>query len=309
MSRRFAVALLPFFTFVLYTAIADAETDSARVARLFVYASSGEVRYRDLVQPGKDSIIAMGETGARWLACKLNATDARERLTLAEIFEKIGKVAVRHLTPYLDSAGEYMPKNAARCLGGIKDSSATLPLLPHLAHENYSVRSEVATALGKIADRRAASPLIDCLTQDIDSDVRKSCVVALGTIGDSGASDVLIRSLADPFFGVRQSAIDAIGKLNPPPCAELVAAAESADTLSRYGAVVALGYCPDILSRQLLINLVKDPDPMLRGFAIEAMSRDTTAAVQETMAKLLESEQEPFVRAQIERAIRNAHGH
>lgn len=308
MNRRIAVASLPFFLFILFQALCHAETDSARVARLFVYASSGEVRHRDLVQPGKDSIIAMGETGARWLACKLNATDARERLTLAEIFEKIGPVAVPYLTPYLDSAGEYMPKNAARCLGGIKDSSATWPLLPHLAHENYSVRSEVATALGKIADRRAARPLIDRLAGDTDSDVRKSCVVALGTIGDSGASVILIESLGDPFFGVRQSAIGAIGKLNPPPCAGLVAAAESADSLSRYGAIVALGYCPDILSRQLLVNLVKDSDPMLRGFAIEAMSRDTTAAVRETMAKLLESEQDPFVRAQIERVIRTSHG-
>lgn len=291
------VALLP-----RTSARAD-DSDSARVERFFIHASSGSVRHRDLVQPGKDSIIAMGEKGAYWLARKLNATDARQRLTLAEIFEKIGAAAVPHLAPYLDSSGEYMPKNAARCLGVIKDTSATLALIPHLEHGLYAVRSEVATALGKIADPRAAISLARQLRIDDDTDVRKSCAVALGAIGDTLATGVLIAALGDSFFGVRQSAVEALGRLKPPPCAEILRAANAASGVTEHGAIVALGACSDSTSFRQLLTLLDDPDPLRRGFAVEALAQDTSLTTRALIEEHLAGESDIFVRAQLRRAV------
>ena len=281
--------------------VAVGESDSARVERLFMMASSGEVRFQDMVQPAKDSLAAMGEAAAIGLARKLNVTDARERQTLADLFAAIGSVAVPHVVPFLDSTGEYMPKNAARCLGRIADSSATLPLIPKLRHELYAVRSEVATALGKIADRRAVNDLIACLETESDSDVRKSCTVALGEIGDTTAATTLIRCLGDSFFGVRQSALESLAKMKPPPVSELAAAVHQYSGVARHGAIVALGATGDERARTFMIDMLGSPDPFIRGFAVEGLSADSTAGTRTQIQLLQGRESDFFVLAQIAR--------
>jgi HEAT repeat protein len=249
-------------------------------------ASSGEVRFRDMVQPAKDSLAAMGETAAIWLSRKLNATDARERHTLAELFEKIGAVAVPHVVPYLDSSCEYMPKNAARCLGRIGDTSATLPLLPKLNHDLYAVRSQVATALGKIADPRATDELITRLDDEF---------------GDTRAVATLICFLGDPFFGVRQSAQSALAGMGPPPIDELVGAIHRFDGIARYGAVVALGGSDDDRARYQLMSMLESEDPLIRGFAVEGLAAHPTDSVRIRVSELKRTESHPFVLAQIAR--------
>lgn len=276
-------------------------SDSARVDSLFVYASSGSVRFRDMVQPAKDSLIAMGEKAAPWLARKLDATDARERLTLAQLFEGIGAVAVPYVTPYLDSAGEYMPKNAARCLGKIDDSSATPALITQLDHKEYSVRSEVATALGMIADGRATQPLLDQLSDEPDPEVRKSAVVALGRIGDPAAAEALIDAFDDPFFGVRQTAILAIGNLKEPPTAKVADAVHMNSGIARHAAIVALGQCDTELAHGILLDMLNSPDPMIRGFALEGLSVDSAEEDLAVVAGRLSGESDPFVLAQLAR--------
>lgn len=298
-TAHIAIAALVLIGSVL--SVARAETDQAKIDRLFMMASSSGIQFRDMVKPAQDSLVAMGETAAIGLMRKLSASDARERRTLADIYAGIGAVAVPYLIPYLDSAGEYMPKNAARCLSLIADTSATLALIPTLNHDLYGVRSEAATALGKIADPRAVDPLIARLRDEPDSDVRKSCVVALGAIGDSAAAPILIDALADPFFGVRQTAQIALTKLSPPPVNPLVAAIHRFGGIARYGAIVALGETGDAKGRGFLIDMLQSTDPMVRGFAVEGLSADSTAAVADRIVSLKDKESDPFVRAQIER--------
>ncbi|GAB4318216.1 MAG: hypothetical protein Kow0074_07270 [Candidatus Zixiibacteriota bacterium] len=276
-------------------------SDSARVDSLFIYASSGQVRFRNMVQPAKDSLIAMGERAAPWLARKLNATDARERLTLADLFAGIGAVAVPYITPYLDSAGDYMPKNAARCLGRIADTSATLALIRHLDHGEYSVRSEIATALGKIGDDRAVDSLLRRLSHESDPEVRKSIVVALGSIGDPRAADAIIGSFGDPFFGVRQTAIIAVGKLSPPPTDKVATAVHATTGLARHVAIVALGHCGTNPARAILLNMLDSPDPMIRGFAVEGLAVNPEGLDLDMIRDHLATESDPFVRAQLAR--------
>jgi len=295
------VIVLVLLLFSLAAPTVQAETDQAKVDRLFVMASASGIRYTDMVKPAKDSLAAMGETAAIGLTHKLNATDARERLTLADIYAKIGAVAVPHLIPYLDSAGEYMPKNAARCLSRIADTSATLALIPKLNHDLYSVRSEVATALGKIADPRAIDALIERLADESDSDVRKSCVVALGRMGHSRAVPSLLYCLGDPFFGVRQSALIALTKIYPPPVTDLLATLHRSTGVARYGAIVALGNTGDERARGFLLNMLDSDEPLIRGFSIEGLLNDSTVTTRDQIVSLKGTETDPFVRAQIRR--------
>jgi HEAT repeat protein len=277
------------------------ETDSARVARLFVWASAGSVRYVEMVDPAKDSIAAMGENGARWLVGKLGSTDARQRHTLADIFERLGAVAVPFVIPYLDSSGESMPKNAARALGRIGDSSAVPDLVDHLGHAEYSVRSEVATACGKLGDRRAVTGLIARLALEPDPDVRKSCVVALGVLADTAATAILIDRLADPFFGVRQAATRSLPKLRPAPVESLLEAVASTEGRARHGAIVALGGCDHKKARRALLKLLGSDDPFVRGFAIEALWQHPDRAIGKRLRKLRKTETNLFVLAQLDR--------
>ncbi len=301
MIRLRLLLLLPVVLITIAEAVQAIPSDSARVDSLFIYASSGSVRHHDMVQPAKESLTAMGEKAAPWLARKLDATDARERLTLAQIFEDIGAVAVPHVTPYLDSAGEYMPKNAARCLGRIGDSSATAALIKQLDHAEYSVRSEVATALGMIADERANQPLLDQLPNEPDPEVRKSVVVALGRIGHPMAADALIDAFDDPFFGVRQTAIVAIGNLSEPPTAQVADAVHMNKGIARHAAIVALGHCDTELAHGILLDMLNSPDPMIRGFALEGLSIDSAEEDLELLTDRLAGESDSFVLAQLAR--------
>jgi HEAT repeat protein len=283
---------------------ARAENDSVRVDRLFLWASSGEVRFQDKVGPAKDSLAVMGERAARWLARKMDATDARERRTLADLFEKIGPAGAPSLIPYLDSNGIYMPQNAARCLGLAKDTNAAVPLTRKLSHPYYAVRSEVATALGKIGDRRGVVPLLSQLAREEDGDVRKSCVVSLGLLADPQVTNALVLALSDPFFGVRQTAVISLDQIKPPPVTALIASARTLSGIGLYGALVALGGCDEKTAREFLIGMLEDPSPLIRGFAIEGLSVHADKHVRKRVEKLKQTEKDPFVMAQIARLER-----
>ncbi len=293
--------------FVLFGIVsARAESDAARTARLFMWASDGNVRHRDLVGPAKDSLAQMGEKSAPHLARRLSTSDARERLTLAEIFEKMGKVGTPFLIPYLDSAGEDMPKNAARCLERIKDTAAVIPLLAQMDHPEYSVRSQVATALGKTGDSQAMDSLINHLSLDADSDVRKSCAVAIGDCGGQPAFAPLIDALADSSFAVRQSSIAALIKLQVPlPLIRDAAASqelkERALDLRELGRIVVACAVSEPRAEGAIDAYLKSSDPLVRGFAVEGLGLGIPIEHESKVAKLKARETDPFVLAQIAR--------
>ena len=285
--------------------IARAESDSIRVERLFMWASSGEVRFQHKVGPAKDSLAAMGAKAARWLAFRMDATDARERRTLSEIFEKIGPAGAPPLIPYLDSSGIYMPLNAARCLGLTKDTRAALSLTRKLDHDYYAIRSELATALGKIGDLRGVAPLLAQLAHEEDGDVRKSCVVSLGLMADTRATGALLNALGDPFFGVRQTAVVSLGLIKPPPVEAMLENARTLTGVELHGALVALGGCDDSKARKFLFTMLENPSPLVRGFAVEGLSAHPDKRVTKRVAKLRGKETDPFVLAQIARLERH----
>jgi len=290
--------------------LVHAEPDAARVARLFMWASDGNVRHKDLVDPAKDSLGQMGAKAAPWLAKKLTTSDARERLMLADIFEKMGKVATPFIVPYLDSVGEDMPRNAARCLERIKDTSAVIPLLAQMDHPEYSVRSQVAAALGKTGDIRSADSLTRHLffyPSDSDSDVRKSCAAALGLLHHdsrtvSSAELCLYHALNDSCYGVRQAALVSLLSLKMPEHLRYEKWFPSpVSTVWDHGALLVLGSLTKPEGRRPLLAVLNDPDYHKRGFAVEGLAifHDKTAQI--AIAKLKKRETDPFVLAQIAR--------
>jgi HEAT repeat protein len=202
-----------------------------------------------------------------------------------------------------------MPRNAARCLERIKDTAAVIPLIEHMDHPEYSVRSQVATALGKTGDARALDSLIVHLAYDPDSDVRKSCAVALGLIRREDTDQSLVGELSrwlseafeDSFFGVRQSAISSLCSLKLPTTGYFEGLALNTNGIVAYSSEIVLGSCTTTEGREPLIEILDSPDHMKRGFAVEGLAIHADKKTQVAVAALRKHETDPFVLAQIAR--------
>jgi HEAT repeat protein len=278
------------------------------VDRLFIQASSGEVMFRNMVQPSKDSIAALGAKALPRMCAKLTTRDARERWAISDIFRALGSLATDSLVSYLDSDNQYVLLNVGRCLEQIKDTAATAACLPLLRHEKYPVRSQFAAALGRISDPRAVPNLVLTLAGDPVDDVRKSSAVALGLIGDSRATEALIVHLNDQYFGVRKAASEALLKLDPVPLDEIALAAGSYSGIAVGMVIETLGKTKDEQAEKHLLLFLESPAPLIRGYAIDALGELGTDGARRALQRLDESTKSRslFERARLRAALARA---
>jgi HEAT repeat protein len=92
-------------------------------------------------------------------------------------------------------------------------ATAVEPLIPLLKHENWRLRMNAASALGKLGDKRAAEPLIACLqTREQPEEVRREAAEALGKLGGNEAVQPLVDALPDwPISAVTAVALKRLG--------------------------------------------------------------------------------------------------
>lgn len=127
------------------------------------------------------------------------------------------EAASRLAIPLLTDANEIVRATAASAVIYLPKIEAAAALMPLLNDKAQFVRAEAALALGTVADRSAAVPLIRSLQKDRADEVQSASAVALGKIGDISALDALIAVLKkkpsedDEFL--RRSAAKAIGQI------------------------------------------------------------------------------------------------
>ena len=93
-----------------------------------------------------------------------------------------------------------------------QDERNTAALRPFLRSPNVTYRREAALAFASVQDRAAVPALLPLLT-DAAAPVRRAAAYALGQTGDSTAINYLLRNLdAEPDFGVRRAAHEALGR-------------------------------------------------------------------------------------------------
>jgi HEAT repeat protein len=153
-----------------------------------------------------------------------------------DIAVSIGKIDFQALLDLLDlkdTDSNLSVIRVAMALGVLKDARAVPRLLVLLDDEDWRVRTASARALGKIADRRAAEPLIDALQGDVQADVRSTAAEALGRLKDPRAVEPLINALNDKAHYVRENAVNALYEIADPRALKaLEAAAEHDDNAS-----------------------------------------------------------------------------
>jgi len=193
---------------------AKAQTDlKKKVDSLFVIASSGEVKYRAMVQPAIDSLVSLSAATVPILIDKLDTKSARERLTIIKIFKKIGVPAVPYLLKALKNPSGLVVQRICWSLGEIADTSAVDDLIKVSHHQRWQVREQAIRALGNIGDHRADSIIVTGLLDSIGQ-VRKAAAVADGKVDITNSIPRLVHLLGDNFYGARMTAAEALLKMD-----------------------------------------------------------------------------------------------
>lgn len=279
--------LLPFMS-------AFAVDPAADVPRLWILASDGAVRHRNMVQPAMDSLIAMGTDAIPHLLPYLYTEDARERHSITDIFKGIGSPAVPALVSVLGTGGEYHTLNTLNALGKIEDSTATPAALPFVRETLYSVRSQAAETIGKCGGAQAEDALFAARRDTVEI-VRKSAVVGLGRLKHPSSVDSIVASLSDPWFGVRYAAADALVQIDSGGTA-----ATLLTKLERKPLVLLLNALGDGSIKAAERNAwryISDDDYNVRAAAARIITRPPLARRdRERIERLLAKETHPLVR-------------
>ena len=277
-----------------------------RVDSLFVIASSGEVKHRDLVEPAIEAIAEIGVDAVPFLIDKFTTKSARERLTVVNILKKIGSPTVPDLVRALDRPDGLVVQRVCWALGDIKDSAAVQPLIGISGHQRWQVRDQAVGALGKIGDR-AADPVVIGALVDTIGQVRKSAAVACGRLAVDDAVPQLVHMLGDEFYGARLSAYHTLIKLDTTTVVAVLK--DSVNTRSELTA----GLCCQLLGEygsdeaiEILLKQTRSENPAHRAHAALAIIAADPLDNCNYRRRFVPKETDRLVRLKIESAIRVA---
>lgn len=213
-NKKYVIYLSAVFLFLLGGHNSSAQSlMEQKVDSLFMIASSGDIKFKDLVKPAIDSLAAMGGEITPLLIEKFDTKSARERVTLMNIIKKIGKPATPYLINSLGNSDGLIVSRVCSSLGDLKDSSAVEPLIGVKNHQRWQVREQAIGALGDIRDAQGSETVVEALADSIGQ-VRKSACVAAGKIDIETAIPQLVSRLGDDFYGARMSAKEALLKMD-----------------------------------------------------------------------------------------------
>ncbi len=215
------VLMILVFSLLISTELSAQSSLKKQVDSLFVIASSGELKYRDLIKPTIEEMAELGKVIVPILVDKLETKSARERLTIINIFKKIGSDAVPYLISSLKNPNGLIVQRVCWALGDLKDSSAVDALMAVSNHSRWQVRDQAIGACGDIADNKADDVVLSALKDEIGQ-VRKAAAVSTGKMHIIEAVPQLIHLLGDDFYGARMSAAEALLKLDSTYVTELL---------------------------------------------------------------------------------------
>lgn len=295
--------IICLFTYVDLSAASPPITATEKkVDSLFILASSGELKYRDLVTPAKDSLAAMGKSAVPRLIEKFDTQVARERHAIDEILVKIGAVAVPYLIKTMADADGEKTSRICYTLGNIKDSSAVESLVGVASDSDWRVRSSAVEALGKIKDDRADKAVAGALT-DNDAAVRKSAAVACGQLKIAEAIPHLVHMLSDDFYGARMCASETLVGFGETAIGPITDSLNSPDELLGNLGCTTLGMIGGDSAAVILGLQIGSPSPIRRALAVEGIYHSGSHSACGFVEILAQMEKDPMVLFFIKRAI------
>lgn len=288
------VGLLTAFSFVVVITMSFADDLKKKVDELFVLASSGEVQYRDRVEPAKKELIEMGADAVPYLVDKLDTENAREMHTLTDILTDIGEPAVLPLIQQLESDNKEVLRTSSRILGKIGDPKAAPQLAQLLDHTDLKVRGAACTSLGQVGDTAFFGEIVSILSDSVEM-VRKSATYALGELETANGIPALISAFRDPHFSVRLTAISSLVKIGEPAVDTLIYLLNHPAANVQNLSIETLGKLKTVRAVDPLLSKLESEDWATRAFAVDALGEIGDKKGIVAVVNLQRDETHPFV--------------
>ncbi len=288
----FAIVLLSF-----ETVFAQTDTLRAKVDSLFLRASSGQLKFRELNEPSKKALREM-LAAIPYLVEKLTLRDARERRTLIDILGKMPEAVLPVCSAALSSNKDIV-KTACEILALVRDTvktghAATPFLLEARKHPELQARGYAIFALGKWGGKGAGEALLEALGDSVNL-VRVQAAAALGHLKDTLTLPNLIQALDDEYYGVRFAAAGSLAKFDSPAVPYLLKLLNSDAPMVRQLSAEALGKIRSRAAVPRLSRMLKSKLWSDRLAALEALAQIDSPAARRILS--LHREKEALVEA------------
>ncbi|MCS7193108.1 MAG: HEAT repeat domain-containing protein [Armatimonadetes bacterium] len=208
-----------------------------------------------------------------------------------------------------ENSDRLIRRDMARYIGELRFSKASTDLIDRLRNDaDPEVRSASAYALGNIGARFSIGPLSEVMANEKEEmPVRLAAAVALGQMGDEKGIQFLIEQLKSSDEKLRSAAVEALRTIGKPATNFLIKAAQSKESLQRWGAVAALGETGDPKAVPILLKALKDEDENVRAVAAASLGKLRYAEAAPELVLVLADKSER-VQAHAEWALENIGG-
>ena len=205
-----------------------------------------------------------------------------------------------------ENSDRLIRRDMARYIGELRYAKATPDLIDKLQKDaDPEVRSACAYALGNIGAKFAVGPLQEVMENEKEEmPVRLAAAVALGQMGNEQGIKFLIDQLKSSDEKVRAAAVEALRTIGKPATRLLIEAAQSKDSLQRWGAVAALGETGDPKAVPILLKALRDEDENVRAVAAASLGKLRYARAARQLVQALADKSER-VQAHAEWALEN----
>lgn len=261
--------------------------DDARVDLLVAFLDQADVDALVELDPFLDALPREAIPGL----CQVlgRAREARSRKRLIEGLVRMGKGEVSAFLPLLKDHRWFLVRNIVLILGTAEDPAAVPALEQALKHDDFRVRREAVTALGRIRTGEAWTILVEALA-DRESRVRIAAARSLADHGDRSAPP-LKRAIESREFQKRElreiqafyEALAYSGRESVVPYLAEIArrrpllGGSRADVL-RVAACSALGYAGGEEARSVLKERAQDKSTEVRKAAQSSLRRLASGA-------------------------------
>jgi HEAT repeat protein len=144
--------------------------------------------------------------------------------------------------------------------------------LSNLKSENVTVRNKAIHYFAKEKDERCVPILINLLKEEQIRQTKIAALEALGKIGNTKATDVLISYLEEDDDEVNKVAAEALGKISDPrSVAALIKVLHNKDV--QIVAIWALGNIGDKSAVSALTRLLDDEDKHVRYLTVQSLKK------------------------------------
>lgn len=171
-------------------------------------------------------------------------------------------------------AHPYTRAFAIRALAAAKDGEVVKVLLPYIGGSDRFMAFEAVRAIGQIGEKSAAPSLASLIRSTKDAALRADALLAFGSVGGAGSSEMLLDWIADPAPAVRLAALSALAQSDAEQLLTVLAGLDpDSDWSVRAGLADVLSALPPDVGQAKLATMLNDSDTRVVAAALLALAR------------------------------------